>query len=153
MHVRPSCVTVTVRPARVGDLPMIYRAELAYIRDVEPAAEPGWIRAIDRNLELWTSNLERTAVLDADGVAAGFAMWTPQDDAALLVTVQVLPGHRRRGHGRRLLDWFAADAATADVRRLELGVHRDNPARALYEASGWTSAGQDGDHLRYTRTT
>ncbi len=70
-----------------------------------------------------------------------------------MITIQVLPGHRRRGHGRRLLDWFTADAAAAGARRLQLGVHRDNPARSLYEVSGWTSVGEDGDYLLYTCST
>ena len=37
---------------------MVFRAERDYIRDVEPAAEAGWTRALDQNLELWVGCLE-----------------------------------------------------------------------------------------------
>ena len=33
-----------------------------------------------------------------------------------------------------------------------LGVHRDDPARHLYESAGSTPAGEDGDHLLFRRT-
>lgn len=130
---------------------MIYRAELAYIRDVEPAEEAAWFGALDRNLELWIANLQRTTVLEESGDPAGYAMWCPRGSAGVLVTVQVLPAHRRRGHARRLLDAVAADAAATGVQRLELGVHRGNPARHLYEVVGWIRTGEDGSYLRYAR--
>nr|WP_246324553.1 GNAT family N-acetyltransferase [Petropleomorpha daqingensis] len=127
---------------------MVYRAELAYIRDVEPDAEPAWIRATDRNLELWVANLLRTTVAEVAGEPAGFVMWMPTGQTATVVTVQVLPEFRRCGLGRRLLDRVVADA---DGRSVELGVHRANPARALYERAGFTRVSERGDYLMYRR--
>ncbi|MGY1730102.1 GNAT family N-acetyltransferase [Geodermatophilus sp. SYSU D01045] len=139
------------RPAREADLPLVEAAERAYVRDVEPAQEAAWTAALDRNRALWRANLARTTVLEVEGEPAGFVMWTPDDGAALVVTVQVLPPFRRRGHGRRLLEACAADAAAAGLAEVRLGVHRDNPARALYETAGFAPAGEDGDYLLYRR--
>ncbi|MGY1725529.1 GNAT family N-acetyltransferase [Geodermatophilus sp. SYSU D01062] len=139
------------RPAREADLPLVEAAERAYVRDVEPAQEAAWTAALDRNRALWRENLARTTVLEVEGEPAGFVMWTPDDGAALVVTVQVLPPFRRRGHGRRLLEACAADAAAAGLAEVRLGVHRDNPARALYESAGFAPAGEDGDNLLYRR--
>jgi ribosomal protein S18 acetylase RimI-like enzyme len=77
---------------------------------------------------------------------------SPDDGAALVVTVQVLPASRRRGLGRRLLEECARQAAAAGYAEVRLGVHRDNPARALYEAAGFAPAGEDGAYLLYRRT-
>ena len=145
----------TLRPAVPADLPVIFRAERDYIKDIEPGQEAAWTEAIDRNLELWIANLDRTTMLLAGAGAgtAGFVMWVPDPayraDAATLVTIQVRPECRRRGYGRTLLGVFAEQGATAGYRLLHLGVHKDNPARALYEQAGYQPAGSDGDYLLY----
>jgi GNAT superfamily N-acetyltransferase len=140
------------RPADEADLPLVEEAERAYIRDVEPGQEAAWTAALDRNRALWRANLARTTVLEVGGEPAGFVVWTPEDGAALVVTVQVLPPFRRRGLGRRLLEECARQAAAAGHAEVRLGVHRDNPARALYEQAGFAPAGEDGAHLLYRRT-
>ncbi|MFI6348655.1 GNAT family N-acetyltransferase [Streptomyces sp. NPDC050560] len=141
-----------LRPAAVADLPMILRAERAYMRDIEPDQEAGWLNAIDRNLEAWIANLARTAVVHDADTPVGYAMWTPAGDDALLMTVHVSPSRRRRRIGAHLMDWYAEDAARAGHRVLTLGVHRDNPARALYESRGYERTHSDGDYLMYRRT-
>jgi ribosomal protein S18 acetylase RimI-like enzyme len=143
----------TIRPAVPADLPVIFCAERDYIRVIEPGQEAAWTAAIDRQLDLWIANLGRTAMLLAGADVAGFMIWTPapayRDGAATLVTIQVLPDYRRRGYGRVLLGVFAEQAAAAGCRLLHLGVHRDNPARALYEQVGYQPVGRDGDYLLY----
>jgi GNAT superfamily N-acetyltransferase len=147
-------VTETLlRPAAPADLPTIFRAERDYITAIEPQQTTAWTAAIDRNLELWIANLGRTTVLLAEGTVAGFVMWKPdpayREDAATLITIQVLPSYRRRGYGKVLLGVFAQQAATAGLRLLHLGVHQGNPARALYEQADYKSAGRDGEYLLY----
>ncbi|HEY6791998.1 MAG TPA: GNAT family N-acetyltransferase [Trebonia sp.] len=143
----------TVRCAVPADLPVIFRAERDYIKVIEPGQEAAWTAAIDRHLDLWIANLDRTTILLAGGDVAGFMIWTPapayRGGAATLVTIQVLPAYRRRGYGRMLLGVFAEQAAAAGYRLLHLDVHKDNPARALYEQAGYQPAGSDGDYLRY----
>jgi hypothetical protein len=66
-----------LRPAVPADLPVIFRAERSYIKNVEPEQEGEWTAAIDRNLELWIANLDRTTMLLAGTDIAGFVIWTP----------------------------------------------------------------------------
>ena len=81
---------------------------------IEPAALPGWLAALDRNLELWISCLPHTVFcVDANGQPLGFAMWLPDGDAATLVSIQVLGSHRRQGLGRLLLEAFEQRAGSA----------------------------------------
>lgn len=145
----------TLRPAVPADLPVIFRAERDYIKAIEPGQEAAWTAAIDRNLDLWIANLDRTTMLLAGTDIAGFVIWTPspayRDGAATLVTIQVRPAYRRRGYGRILLGVFADQAVAERCRLLHLGVHKDNPARALYEHAGYQPAGSDGDYLLYDR--
>ncbi|WP_158647929.1 GNAT family N-acetyltransferase [Nocardioides houyundeii] len=141
--------SVSIRPGLAADLPMVFRAERDYIRDIEPAAEAGWTRALDKNLELWVGCLDRTIVAeDAEGTV-GFAMWMPHEGAALLVTIQVLDHARRRGVGNVLLQRYLVDAGAAGHRTASLGVHASNPARRLYEAAGFRHSGDDGDYALY----
>lgn len=135
-----------LRPGRPADLPAVFRAERDYMRDMEPAAEAGWTGALDKNLELWIACLERTVVAEDGGRMAGFAMWMPADDGALLVTIQVLPAFRRRGIGGVLLRRYLADARAAGHATASLGVHTANPARALYTSAGFRHTGDDGDY-------
>jgi ribosomal protein S18 acetylase RimI-like enzyme len=148
-----SVTETTFRPAVPADLPLIFRAERDYIKAIEPGQEAAWTTAIDRNLDLWIANLDRTTMLLAGTDVAGFVIWSPtpayRDGAATLVTIQVRPGYRRRGYGRILLGVFAEQAAAAGHRLQHLGVHKDNPARALYEQAGYQRAGNEGDYLLY----
>jgi ribosomal protein S18 acetylase RimI-like enzyme len=147
----------TLRPAVAADLPVIFRAERDYIKTIEPGQEAAWTAGLDRSLELWTANLDRATMLLAGTEVAGFVIWKPtpeyQDGAATLVTIQVHPAYRRRGYGRILLRVFADQAAAAGYRLLHLGVHKGNPARALYEQAGYQQVGTDGDYLLYDLAT
>ena len=117
---------------------------------IEPAALPGWLAALDRNLELWISCLPHTVFcVDTDGQPLGFAMWLPDGDAATLVSIQVLASHRRRGLGRVLLEAFEQQAGLGGAGAVKLGVHGTNPARLLYEATGYDAEGRDGDYLLF----
>lgn len=142
-----------LRPADVGDLPFILRQEREYIGTIEPEALPGWLSALDRNLELWISCLPHTLFcVDAHGQQLGFAMWLPDGgDAATLVSIQVLGSHRRQGLGRVLLDAFEQRVGDSGGLVVKLGVHRSNSARLLYQAAGYDNAGTDGDYLLFSK--
>ena len=54
----------------------------------------------------------------------------------------IVPGHRARGIGRRLLEQTMTQAWGAGFSRIELTVRADNaPARALYERCGFQAEG------------
>ncbi|MGH3279118.1 MAG: GNAT family N-acetyltransferase [Trebonia sp.] len=140
---------VELRAAEPRDLPMIFRAERDYMTQIEPGQLPGWLAAVDRNLELWIANLERTLVALIDGVEAGYTMWTREGTRATLITIHVLARHRRRGIGGRLLSAVISAAAQDRATALDLGVHVGNGARALYEQAGFTHIRDEGDYQLY----
>ncbi|WP_394769620.1 hypothetical protein [Lacisediminihabitans sp.] len=75
-------IPVEPRAAGVRDLPAILRAERAYLREMEPASEAGWTLAIDRNLQLWIDNLDRTVMFEHDGTVVGYEMWLREGPVA-----------------------------------------------------------------------
>ena len=137
-----------LRPADVGDLPHLFRLEAAYLQRFEPDSYEKWLHAADRNLELWTANWSRAVTAEVDGHFAGLELWMPEraGAGATLVTIHVHPDFRGGGLGAQLLRRFRQDARAAGHARLLLGVHRENPARRLYERAGFVPAGQDGPY-------
>lgn len=157
---------VSFRSATAADLPMIYKAERSYMKDIEPTSLGGWTNATDKNLQLWIDNLATTTVLEVDGAAAGYLMWQAEkpeeagelgeneEEAAgtsLIITIAVLTPYRRRGLGRQLLSVVMEQARAKGLVSVNLGVHRDNPAIGLYEAAGFSKTGTDGDYVNYSR--
>jgi ribosomal protein S18 acetylase RimI-like enzyme len=139
-----------IRPDEPTDLPMLCRSELQYMREIEGEHLDGWMQAIDRNLQLWTDNLPLARGAEADGVQAGIMLWMPlPEDSAVLVTIHVLPEFRRQGFGRLLLEQFIRDASSGGSRTLTLGVHLNNPARALYEQAGFVRTHDEDNYLYY----
>ncbi|WP_194266016.1 GNAT family N-acetyltransferase [Arthrobacter yangruifuii] len=141
-----------LRPAGVSDLPFIFSKELEYMETIEPDGLQGWMSAIEPNLAMWIECLPSTMFcVDDDGRPLGYAMWTLEEKSATLASIHVLDSHRRRGLGRRLLDAFEQSASPRGERVVKLGVHRSNPARLLYEAAGYETAGRDGDYVLFSK--
>ena len=113
-----------VRTANVGDLPFIQDGELGYIREREPAQEAAWLRAVERNRDLWSANLDRTTVAEFAGEPAAYVMWAVLDGVATVVTLYVPPAHRGQGLGTALLDVVVRDVERSGHDVLALGVHR-----------------------------
>ena len=148
--VSPPPQGITFRPASATDIPMIYRAERSYMEDIEPSSFAGWTNATDRNLQLWIDNLSTTTVLEVDEVVAGYVVWQPEEDVGLIIAIAVLTSFRRRGLGR-LLNVVTEQAREKGLREVKLGVHRDNPAIALYSSAGFSKTGVDGDYVNFSR--
>ena len=69
---------------------------------------------------------------------AGFAIMRFGDTQAHLNLLSVDPRHRRRGLGRRMMDWLEATARVAGIAEIELEVRAGNVgARRFYEALGY----------------
>jgi ribosomal protein S18 acetylase RimI-like enzyme len=148
-HGRPAALVL--RPAEPTDLPMLYRSELMYMREIESEHVDKWLQAVDRNLELWATNLSRARVIDIGGQPAGIMLWMPlPEGVAVLVTIHVLPEFRRQGLGQHLLERFVADASASGCSTLNLGVHKNNPARGLYEKADFERTHADSEYLYYS---
>lgn len=78
-----------------------------------------------------------------EGGPAGFVLARVAADEAEIVTLGVVPAHRRRGIGRRLLAATAGEAAQRGAARLFLEAAETNlAARRLYAADGFREAGR-----------
>jgi ribosomal-protein-alanine N-acetyltransferase len=80
---------------------------------------------------------------------AGFLLAQVLFEEAELLTLGVLPGHRRAGLGGRLLRAALAEAGRRGARRMTLEVAADNAgAQALYRAAGFAVAGRRRNYYR-----
>lgn len=80
--------------------------------------------------------------LDEAGEPAGYALGRVAADEAELLSIGLLPGRRRRGGGRLLLDALIDRCASAGAETLFLEVATDNAAAlALYRGAGFREAG------------
>ena len=143
-------MTLSLRPAHVLDLPAIYAGEQAYIQCWEPDHEDAWRRQFERHLTRWVENFDRMVVASVDAQFAGYCLWMPEQEYAELCTINVSSPYRRFGVGRALLEAYIDAATRQGFTRLRLSVRADNPARYLYEQSGFSCTGRDAhDYLRY----
>ncbi|WP_342234767.1 ribosomal protein S18-alanine N-acetyltransferase [Inquilinus sp. OTU3971] len=80
--------------------------------------------------------------LDDAGEPAGYALGRVAADEAELLSIALLPGRRRQGGGRLLLDALIDRCAAAGAAALFLEVATDNAAAlALYRGAGFREAG------------
>lgn len=141
-----------LRPARVTDLPAVYRGELDYIQTWEPTHEAAWRLDLERHLTRWSEHFSRLTVAERAGRFAGYALWMPEAGRAELVTLHVAPWCRRQGIAKALLHAYARAAATEGLSQLALSVRHDNPARHLYEQVGFVRTATDAKgYLEYRR--
>jgi ribosomal-protein-alanine N-acetyltransferase len=81
--------------------------------------------------------------LDEADEPVGFTLGRVAADEAEILSITLLPGQRRQGGGRRLLDALVARSAAAGAASLFLEVAVDNPAAlALYRGAGFQEAGR-----------
>lgn len=80
--------------------------------------------------------------LDEAGEPAGYALGRVAADEAELLSIALLPGRRRQGGGRLLLDALIECCLAAGAATLFLEVATDNAAAlALYRGAGFAEAG------------
>lgn len=126
-----------LRPARAADAPRM----AAMSRDL---IETGlsWRYSATRIARL-IADRETIGLVacDAAGVQ-GYAVMQFGDRAAHLVLLCVRPAYRRRGIGRRLLEWLLASARVAGIETIDLELRADNAAgHAFYLGLGFAETG------------
>jgi ribosomal protein S18 acetylase RimI-like enzyme len=99
------------------------------------ADAPGWddgrvLEALSRDLLFLARD---------EGEPAGYVALRHEPDGSFVIEqLFVLPGHERRGVGRRLLDYAEGYAIAERAPALRIVVERDNtPARAFYRRAGF----------------
>ena len=93
-------------------------------------------------------------IIVAGGTDVGRLYLDRRADEFRIVDIALLPQHRGRGLGGRIMADIIARAEASD---LPVGIHveRDNPARRLYERLGFERIQDDGIHclmMRYPGT-
>lgn len=141
----------SIRRGRATDLPAVYLGELDYIRQIEPQQETRWKDAIALHLQQWTAALDRMFVAEGGDEIVGYCFWEDRGDEAVLASLYVAPGHRRQGIGRELLMRFIDDAKRNRIHNATLGVQSENPARLLYEKTGFVRTHDTDGFLHYRR--
>jgi ribosomal-protein-alanine N-acetyltransferase len=85
----------------------------------------------------------------AGRISAGFAVVQVVADQADLLTLGVIPGLRRRGHGRRLLDAALTEARKLGAKLVFLEVAENNLAGVgLYRRAGFETIGRREGYYR-----
>ena len=138
-----------IRPARATDLPAVYAGELDYIRHIEPEEEARWRGGMQHHLKQWTGNLDRMFVAQDGETVVGYCFWEAHDRTAVLASICVDAERRREGIGAMLLQTFLNDAQAKGFDDIRLGVKADNPARRLYEASGFIYSHDERGYRHY----
>jgi ribosomal protein S18 acetylase RimI-like enzyme len=129
-----------LEPARVADAAQL---SLMARELVETGLTPAWGAARIS----WHMRHPDSMVLTArSGISlalAGFAVMRYADDTAHLNLLAIAPAHRRRGVGRRLLQWLEETALTAGIFVIGLELRAGNEgARAFYRALGYREQGE-----------
>ena len=102
----------------------------------------------------WGRPGDRALVAETDGAplgAAWFRLWTPAlhsygfvDARTPELAIAVAAGRRGQGVGRALLRALVETARAGGFPALSLSVSPENPARALYESTGFRRVGWSG---------
>jgi ribosomal protein S18 acetylase RimI-like enzyme len=128
---------ITLRLARRTDAGVIAAMSRDFIE-----AGLGWRYSADRIARLIAERDTTSLVAcDAQGRIQGFAILHFGELRAHLVLLCVQPERRRRGVGRRLIEWLLESARVAGIESLHLELRADNDAaRAFYGRLGFTDA-------------
>ena len=142
-----------VRIARLGDAERINELR-RQVNDLHVAGRPNHFKAgfgeeLQKHVYMYlTDSIGYAAVDEEDGQITGMVMvdyidrpespYRYAERFAHIAEICVDEQYRRRGVGKRLLDFVKADAKEKGFSRIELDVWAFNDALAFYEAEGYT---------------
>lgn len=145
-----------LRPAGSGDAELLYRiyastreGELAVV-PWDAAAKEAFLRmqfaAQDRYYHATFPAASYDLIVSGEQVLG--RLYVDRGEAAWLVLdIALLPEHRGRGIGARLLTDVLAEAGTA-TKPVQMHVERFNPAQRLYDRLGFRQIADEGVYLR-----
>ncbi|WP_298233421.1 N-acetyltransferase [uncultured Azohydromonas sp.] len=107
----------------------------------------GWSWRRDRVLQAMADPSVNVAVLQIDQRLVSFGIMEYGEHHAHLALLAVLPSHRRRGVGARLVDWLQKPAQLAGLEKIRLELRADNPgALAFYLRLGFEATGRSAGY-------
>lgn len=150
---------VALRPARAEDqdfFALLYASTRAEELAIVPFSDAEKAAFVAQQFAAQTAHYARhyaAASFDVvlvDGEPAGRLIVFRQDDEILVVDISLLPEHRGRGVGSRLLGPILDEAAAAGV-KTTIHVERMNPALSLYLRLDFEAVAEDGVYLTMER--
>jgi ribosomal-protein-alanine N-acetyltransferase len=133
---------ITLRLAEAGDARPIAEMSRDFIESgLGWRYDAGHIeRALRRRETVVLAAAERQTYVARDRPGlSGFAIMDFGEERAHLVLLAVQPAQRRRGIGRRLVEWLMESAVTAGMASVHLELRADNEAaRRFYRALGFS---------------
>jgi len=142
IRVKKEKTAVTIRLAEPGDARAIAEMSRDFIESglgwrYDPASIERSLRR--RETVVLAASERQTYVARARPALSGFAIMDFGDERAHLVLLAVQPVQRRRGIGRRLVEWLMESAVTAGMASVHLELRADNAAgRRFYRALGFS---------------
>jgi ribosomal-protein-alanine N-acetyltransferase len=126
-----------LQPARMRDAGSIAAMSRRY---VEAGLSPAWtVERVVRSIRHRDSTVLTATSCRA---LAGIAIMQYGDTSAHLNLLAVVPAYRRKGIGRRMLQWLESAARVAGTFVISLEVRAGNgPATRFYEALGYRQSG------------
>lgn len=98
---------------------------------------------------LGTPGIGAFLAIEVDAAPVGFIVVRVGGGESEILTVGILPGHRRRGHGLALIETAARQAEMNGAEVLFLEVADDNhSAQALYRSGGFQPVGRRAGYYR-----
>jgi len=79
---------------------------------------------------------------------AGFTLTRHISGEEELLLIAVLPAHRGKGLGRKLMELFEQDARSRGATQMFLEMRSNNPAERLYRSCGYLPIGKRKDYYR-----
>ena len=99
--------------------------------------------------EAFANELYRFVAVEEKGVIVGYANFRIVADEGEIERVAVHPDSRRRGYGRKLMEFMVDYSRRKGVRDMTLDVRVNNEkAINLYESCGFTEEGRRKDYYR-----
>lgn len=127
-------------PAHSDDISEFSEIEFANMAPLF-ADNPEWIiSSVEAAIR---ENKERAWKLIGDELL-GFYYWVPDEDCAVLLSIQVPQRHQSKGYGSRLLAHFHTEATAHQFTKLGLAVHTRNRAYQWYVKNGFVYHQHDG---------
>jgi ribosomal protein S18 acetylase RimI-like enzyme len=139
---------MTTRPARDGDVSFLVDVFLRSMRAHIAAARGFWDEIKERSQFLEQLRLDRTRIIERDGMGIGFLMTLERGDDIELHTLCIAPEHQRQGFGTQMTRELLNEASSRG-RGMVLSVLKVNAgARALYIRLGFAGIGESTHHYR-----
>ncbi|WP_427969572.1 GNAT family N-acetyltransferase [Altererythrobacter sp.] len=123
---------------------------------MEAAFDPAWGEAWNRRQVTDALTMPNTFALLVDengnivrpmgSPAVGFVMTRNAPGEEELLLIAVMPEHRRKGIGRRLIEHLSTAARGRGARHIFLEMRSNNPAEALYRLVGFEPIGRRRDY-------